>query len=51
LTFNITSSETARLEYCPTEEIVADGLTKALGKASELGKMMGMGVWKETKEE
>src|SRR5579859_1980214 len=38
---------TMRLEYCPTEDIVADGLTKALRPQRhwKLAKMMGMGVW------
>lgn len=37
------------LEYCPTEEMVADGLTKALGSERhwELGKAMGMSIWEE----
>jgi hypothetical protein len=36
-----------RLEYCPTEDMVADGLTKALGseRHRKLAKMMGMGTW------
>src|SRR5271169_1751073 len=38
-----------RLEYCPTEDMVADGLTKALGpdRHRKLARMMGMGVWKD----
>ena len=41
-----------RLEYCPTEDMAADGLTKALGQERhrKLAKMTGMGVWKEVKE-
>src|SRR5213079_543257 len=37
-----------RLEYCPTEDMVADGLTKALGpeRQKRLTAMMGMEVWK-----
>jgi len=36
-----------QLEYCPTEDMVADGLTKALGpeRHRRLAKMMGMGTW------
>src|SRR5205814_8310932 len=35
------------LEYCPTEEMVADGLTKALGpeRHRKLARMMGMNMW------
>ena len=42
---------TTRLEYCPTEDMVADGLTKALGpeRHRKLAKMMGMGVWEITR--
>jgi hypothetical protein len=38
-----------QLEYCPTEEMVADGFTKPLGpeRHRKLSRMMGMGVWKE----
>jgi hypothetical protein len=38
-----------RLEYCPTEDMMADGLTKALGpdRHKKLAKMMGMGIWPE----
>jgi hypothetical protein len=38
-----------RLEYCPTEDMVADGMTKVLGpeRHQKLSRMMGMGVWKE----
>src|SRR5271155_3881687 len=40
---------TTRLEYCPTEDMVADGLTKALGpeRLRKLAKLMGMGVWQK----
>ena len=35
------------LEYCPTEDMVADGLTKALGpeRHRKLARMMGMNTW------
>ena len=35
------------LEYCPTGDMVADGLTKALGpeRHKKLVKMMGMNTW------
>ena len=35
------------LEYCPTEDMLADGLTKALGpeRHKKLVKMMGMNTW------
>jgi hypothetical protein len=38
-----------KLEYCPTEDIIADGLTKALGpeKHRRLARMMGMGISKD----
>ena len=38
-----------RLEYCPTEDMVADGMTKTLGpeRHRKLSRMMGMGIWKE----
>jgi hypothetical protein len=37
------------LEYCPTEEMVAEGLTKALGpeRHRELGEAMGMSMWED----
>jgi hypothetical protein len=43
---------TTRLEYCPPEDMVADGLTKALGPARhrKLVKLMGMGTWKRNEE-
>ena len=39
-----------RLEYCPTEDMVADGLTKALGpeRHRKLARMMGMGTWQKS---
>jgi len=42
-----------RLKYCPTEDMVADGLTKALGpdRHRRLAKAMGMSVWKDEKDE
>jgi hypothetical protein len=41
-----------RLEYCPTEDMVADGLTKALGpeRHRKLAKRMGMGVWQKSED-
>src|SRR5437667_187438 len=35
------------LEYCPTEDMVADGLTKVLGpeRHRKLARMMGMNTW------
>src|SRR5213075_991124 len=38
-----------RLEYCPTEDMVADGLTKALGpeRQKKLTRKMGLELWKE----
>ena len=41
------------LEYCPTEDMVADGLTKALGPEEhrKLAKMMGMEEWKDKQAE
>jgi len=37
------------LEYCPTNDMVADGFTKALApeRHAKLVEMMGMGVWKD----
>jgi hypothetical protein len=42
---NITSSETALLEYRPTEDMVTDGLTEGsgTGQAQEIGKDDGHG--------
>ena len=42
-----------RLEYCPTEDMVADGFTKGLGpeRHRRLGKAMGISVWKNEKDE
>jgi len=44
---NCVEDGTMRLEYCPTEDMVADGLTKALGpeRHRRLSRLMGMGVW------
>jgi hypothetical protein len=44
-----------KLEYCPTEDIVADGLTKALApeRHMRLTRMMGMarmGAWQKLEE-
>jgi hypothetical protein len=40
-------NERIKLEYCPTKEMVADALTKALpkGRHEELVKRMGLEVW------
>jgi Reverse transcriptase (RNA-dependent DNA polymerase) len=50
---NCVEDGTTRLEYCPTEDMVADGLTKTLGpeRHRKLAKMMGMGVWQKSGEE
>jgi hypothetical protein len=39
-------------KYCPTEDMVADGLTKALGpdRHRKPAKLMGMGVWQESED-
>ena len=49
---NCVENGTVRLEYCPTEDMVADGLTKALGpeRHKKLTRMMGMGVWKRSED-
>src|SRR5579859_1093017 len=49
---NCVEDGTTRLEYCPTEDMVADGLTKALGpeRHRKLSKLMGMGTWKRNEE-
>jgi len=46
---NCIEDGTTRLEYCPTEDMVADGLTKALGpeRQMKLAKMMGIGTWQK----
>jgi hypothetical protein len=46
---NCIEDGTTRLEYCPTEDMVADGLTKALGpeRQRKLAKMMGIGTWQK----
>ena len=40
-----------QLEYCPMEDIVADGLTKVLGpeRYKKLAKMMGMSMWQKSR--
>ena len=47
---NCVEDGTTRLEYCPTEDMVADGLTKALGpeRHRKLAKLMGMGIWQKS---
>src|SRR5947207_8361034 len=49
---NCVEDGTTRLEYCPTEDMVADSLTKALGpeRHKKLAKMMGMGVWQKSED-
>ena len=49
---NCVEDGTTRLEYCPTEDMVADDLTKALGpeRHRKLARMMGMGVWQKSDE-
>jgi len=49
---NCVEDGTTRLEYCPTEDMVADRLTKALGpeRQRKLAKMMGMGVWQKSED-
>jgi hypothetical protein len=49
---NCVEDGSTRLEYCPTEDMVADGLTKALGpeRHRKLAKMMGMGVWQKSED-
>ena len=49
---NCVENGTTRLEYCPTEDMVADGLTKALGpeRQKKLARMMGMGTWQKKDE-
>ena len=46
---NCVEDGTTQLEYCPMEDMVADGLTKALGpeRHRKLAKLMGMGVWQK----
>ena len=43
---------TTRLKYCPTEDMMTDGLTKTLGseRHRKLARMMGMGVWQKSDE-
>ena len=49
---NCVEDGTTRLEYCSTEDMVMDGLTKALGseRHRRLAKMMGMGVWQKSED-
>ena len=49
---NCVEDGTTRLEYCPMEDMVADGLTKALGpeRVRKLARMMGMGVWQKSED-
>ena len=50
---NCVEDRRTHLKYCPTEDMVADGLTKALGpeRHKRLTKAMGMSVWKDEKDE
>src|SRR5438552_1327671 len=47
---NCIEDETTRLEYCSMKNIMANGLTKALGpeRHRRLAKMMGMNVWQKS---
>jgi len=49
---NCVEDGTTKLEYCPTEDMVADGLTKALGpeRLRKLARMLGMGVWQKSED-
>jgi len=49
---NCVEDGTLHLEYCPTEDMVADGLTKALGpeRHKKLARMMGMELWKDKRD-
>ena len=49
---NCVEDGTMRLEYRPTEDMVADGLTKALGpeRHRKLARMMGMGTWQKSED-
>jgi hypothetical protein len=49
---NCVEDGTMRLEYCPTEDMVVDGSTKALGpeRHKKLTRMMGMGVWQKSED-
>jgi hypothetical protein len=49
---NCVEDGTMRLEYCPTEDMVVDGSTKALGpeRHKKLTRMMGMGVWQTSED-
>ena len=50
---NCVEDRSTRLKYCPTAEMVANGLTKGLGpeRQRKLGRALGMSVWKDKKEE
>ena len=50
---NCIEDDRTRLEYCPTKDMVADGLTKALGpeRHRKLAKMMGMDVWQKSEDD
>ena len=49
---NCVEDGTTRLEYCPTEDMIADGLTKGLGpeRHRRLAKVMGMDVWQQSED-
>ena len=49
---NCVEDGTTRLEYCPTEDMVADGLTKTLEpeRHRRLARMMGMSVWQKSED-
>jgi len=50
---NCIEDDRTRLEYCPMKDMVADGLTKALGleRHRKLAKMMGMDVWQKSEDD
>ena len=49
---NCVEDGTTRLEYCLIENMVADGLTKALGpeRHRRLARMMEMGMWQKSED-
>src|SRR5579859_4188009 len=49
---NCIEDGTTQLEYCPTEDMVADGLMKALGpeRHRRLARLMGMGTWQKSED-
>src|SRR5208282_5739090 len=49
---NCVENETTRLKYCPTIDMMANDLTKALRpkKHRKLARMMGMGMWQKSED-